>query len=235
MSACAPLPQTLLFLDFLPLRPPRTLRLLSCRLNWVAIGDLLLHRRFSFALVNSTLIFAAIRCSAKGSSSGAPCSLPRSSTGWCGCSRAAFEPPRRIFPSESRGIVTCIRAWSDRSATGKIACFPSSLVCTSPHPPKRSSAFKSRPPFWRTAAWRLSSFRSSMPMLRRQHDRHRDIPTRARAARLFPRRNQNRHVMIAITSPAMPQPRLPVAPVRPTAATALARISSSRLSSPRPP
>src|SRR2546430_14781399 len=45
-----------------------------------------------------------------------------------------------------------------------------------------------------------------MPMLWRPHDRHRDIRTWTRSARLFARRNQDRHVMIEIASPATPQP-----------------------------
>ncbi len=140
------------------------MRLLSCPLNRGCLARLVPHRRFSFALLNFTLTFAAIRCSAKAESSGMPCTLPRSSTGWCGCLRAALEPSRRIFPSELRRIVTGIRAWSDRamtrSATGKMSCFPSSLVCTSPHPPRRSSLFKSCPSPQRKAASGLLSFRS---------------------------------------------------------------------------
>jgi site-specific recombinase XerD len=38
------------------------------------------------------------------------------------------------------------------------------------------------------------------------HDRHRNIRTWTRSARLFARRNQDRHVMIEIASPATPQP-----------------------------
>src|SRR5208337_3818842 len=45
----------------------------------------------------------------------------------------------------------------------------------------------------------------SMPMLRRPHDRHRNIRTWTRSAHLFARRNQDRHVMIEIASPATPQ------------------------------
>src|SRR5208337_96317 len=44
-----------------------------------------------------------------------------------------------------------------------------------------------------------------MPMLRRPHDRHRDIRTRTRFARLFARRTQDRHIMIEIASSAAPQ------------------------------
>src|ERR1700720_4237336 len=44
-----------------------------------------------------------------------------------------------------------------------------------------------------------------MPMPRRPHDRHRNIRTWTRSARLFARRNQDRHVMIEIASPATPQ------------------------------
>jgi len=47
--------------------------------------------------------------------------------------------------------------------------------------------------------------RASMPMLRRPHDRHRDIRTRTRFARLFARRTQDRHIMIEIASSAAPQ------------------------------
>jgi DDE superfamily endonuclease len=72
------------------------------------------HRRFSFPVFKTTLIFPATRLSALAESSGTPCTLPRSSTGcWC-CVRAAFELPRRIFPSDSRGIITGTRARSDR-------------------------------------------------------------------------------------------------------------------------
>jgi hypothetical protein len=39
---------------------------------------------------------------------------------------------------------------------------PVVLACTSPHSPKRSSVFKFRPPLWRAAASRLSSFRSCL-------------------------------------------------------------------------
>src|SRR3982074_1821781 len=44
-----------------------------------------------------------------------------------------------------------------------------------------------------------------MPMLWRPHDRHRNIRTWTRSARLFARRNQDRHVVIEIASPATPQ------------------------------
>ena len=132
----------------------------ACRLNRTRLARLLPHRRFSFPVVKTTLRFSTIRCRAFGSSSGAPCSLPRSSTGCCSCIRAAFEPPRRNFPSDLRGIITGNRARSDRSAAGKIACFPSSLVCTSPHPPKRSSIFKFCRSSWPLGSCRSPSFRS---------------------------------------------------------------------------
>ena len=53
--------------------------------------------------------------------------------------------------------------------------------------------------------FRAARPRASMPMLRRPHDRHRDIRTRTRFARLFARRTQDRHIMIEIASPAAPQ------------------------------
>jgi hypothetical protein len=126
----------------------------------VAVGDLFPHRRLLSTTLNATLWPSTIRRSAVGSSSSSPCSLPRSSTEYCSCTHAAFEPSRRNFPSDSRGIVTGNSAWSDRSATGKIACFPSSLVCTSPHPPRRSSVFKLRPPAAPPAFRRPPFFRS---------------------------------------------------------------------------
>lgn len=101
------------------------------------------HRRFSFLLLQSMLAFPEICSAILGESSGAPCTPPRSATGYSGCPRAASEPSRRIFSSDSRGHVTSTRAWSgtaiEPSATGKISCVPSILVCTSPHLPRRSS------------------------------------------------------------------------------------------------
>src|ERR1700732_2420167 len=44
-----------------------------------------------------------------------------------------------------------------------------------------------------------------MPILWRPRDRHRNIRTWTRSARFFARRNQDRHVMIEIASPATPQ------------------------------
>jgi hypothetical protein len=51
-------------------------------------------------------------------------------------------------------------------------------------------------------------------MLWRPHDRHRNIQMWTRSARLFARRNQDRHVMIQIASPATPQPSSLLAPRR---------------------
>ena len=103
MAACAPLPRTLLFLDFLPIRPPRTLRLLSCPLNRGRFARLVPHRRFSFPVFKTTLIFPATRLSALAESSGTPCTLPRSSTGcWC-CVRAAVRTAEAHFPIGSAG------------------------------------------------------------------------------------------------------------------------------------
>ncbi len=53
---------------------------------------------------------------------------------------------------------------------------------------------------------RSSEARSRGPMLWWRYDRHRNIQTWTRSARLFTRRNQDRHVMIEIPSPATPQP-----------------------------
>jgi len=121
----------------------RTLAL-SCHLNRVSFALLLGHRIFSVVLRHSTLFFAARGSSATVENPGAPCTLPRSSTGcfWStGCkNQAALDPSRRILPSDSRGSITGIPAWSRDRATGKIACFPSSLVCTSSHPLARSSS-----------------------------------------------------------------------------------------------
>jgi hypothetical protein len=43
MAGSAPLQRTLLFLDFLPIRPPSKVRLLSCRLNRVSVSVRPLH------------------------------------------------------------------------------------------------------------------------------------------------------------------------------------------------
>jgi hypothetical protein len=116
---------------------------LSCPLNRSLFGFCFRHRLPSSRILQTMLILSAIRSTILGESSGAPCTLPRSATGGCGCPRAASEPSGRIFPSDSRGHITSTRAWSGTafrpSATGKISCVPSILVCTSPHPPGRSS------------------------------------------------------------------------------------------------
>jgi hypothetical protein len=79
-------------------------------------------------------------------SPGAPCSLPRSSTGLSGCREAALEPSRRNFPSERRSHITGNRTWSSVHlkclATSRIACVPSSLICTRSLPLSRSSMFR---------------------------------------------------------------------------------------------
>jgi len=76
-------------------------------------------------------------------------------------------------------------------------------------------------------------------MLRRPHDRHRDIRTRTRFARLFARRTQDRHIMIEIASSPAPQlgsllplvvrPRRSARPkiLRPTLPSTAARTISS--------
>jgi hypothetical protein len=119
---------------------------LSCPPNRAVGCRLFRHRRFSEPTFKCTIVFSATRCSTSNESSGTPCTPPRSSTGCLCCVPAAVEPSRRIFPLDLRGIITGTRAWfhcvMTRMATGKISCFPSSLVCTSSHPPKRSSMFK---------------------------------------------------------------------------------------------
>jgi hypothetical protein len=124
-------------------RPPRTSRLLSCPLNRLTLFCLVQHRRLSSRLLVNTLFRAAIHSPSGILRSGAPCTLPRSSTaGSVQAERkhsAASDPSRRISPSDSRGSSQALPAWSAAAATGKIACVPSSLVCTIPHPPKRSS------------------------------------------------------------------------------------------------
>ena len=121
----------------------RTLAL-SCHLNRASLARLLGHRIFSVVLRHSTLFFAARGSAAIGEIPGAPCTVRRSSTGQFsppGCKASATsDPSRRILPSDLRGSVTGIPAWSRDRATGKIACFPSSLVCTSFHPLARSSS-----------------------------------------------------------------------------------------------
>ena len=121
----------------------RTLAL-SCPLNRVSLARVLGHRIFSVVLRHSTLFFAARGSAVIVENPGAPCTLPRSSMGcfWSpGCkNQAAPDPSRRILPSDSRGSVTGIPAWSRERAIGKIACFPSSLVCTSSHPLARNSS-----------------------------------------------------------------------------------------------
>jgi hypothetical protein len=136
LASFAPWTRGLFCLMFVAIRPPGTLRLLSCSLNRVGVDDLLRHRRLLSTTLNTTLSLSTTRRSAVGLRSSAPCSLPCSSTGCCGCSRAAFEPPGRNSPSDSRGIITGTPARSNCLAASKISCFPSSLVCTSPRPPK---------------------------------------------------------------------------------------------------
>jgi hypothetical protein len=124
-------------------RQPRTSRLLSCRRNRLTLIHLVRHRRLSFCLLVNTLF---PRCNTLPPGllrSGAPCTLPRSSTARSvqaeRRSSAASDPSGRMSPSDSRGSFTGMPAWSAGAATGKIACVPLSLVCTFPHPPKRSS------------------------------------------------------------------------------------------------
>ena len=117
--------------------------LLSCPLNRSGSCCRVRHRRCFLSPLKSTLRFVATLSTWQDESPGAPCTLPRSATGWFGCTKAALEPSRRISPSDSRGSITGTPAWSttplQRPATGKITCVPSSLVCTSSHPPRRSS------------------------------------------------------------------------------------------------
>jgi hypothetical protein len=110
-------------------------------------------------------------------------------------------------------------------------CFHSAALILSPESPEAISSDARRPqrrPRARVARradlagtrHSLQSRRSnraahalaSMPMLRRPHDRHRDIRTRTRTARLFGQRDQDRHIMIEIASPKPPQrnPFLPM-------------------------
>ncbi len=121
---------------------------LSCSPNRLCFRSSVRHRRFLLFLLNCTSQHPAARVSVCGVRSGAPCSPPRSATGCFGCSLAAPLPPRRISPSDPRGSITGTPAWSGdavrRPATGKIAYVPSSLVCTGPRPPQRSSLFRSR-------------------------------------------------------------------------------------------
>jgi len=117
---------------------------LSCPLNRVSFALLLGHRIFSVRLRHPTLVFAMRGSSATVESSGAPCTLPRSSAGWfspSGCkNQAAPDPSRRIFTSDPRGSITSNPSWPRERATDKISCCPSSLVCTSPHPLAQSSS-----------------------------------------------------------------------------------------------
>ena len=74
--------------------------LLSCRPNRWDESELLRHRRLSSIARNVILLFAAVRQATTAERSSAPCSPPRSATGWDGCDPAALEPSRRMFPSD---------------------------------------------------------------------------------------------------------------------------------------
>lgn len=128
-------PMALIALSFPPDPSPHTSRLLSCPLNRALLrwsGHL---RRLLSMIRVCTLQcdtvrrrFRSLRAAVMAMGSGAPCTLPRSSTG---VGPQGLGPSRRMSASDSRGIVTGTPAWSGRPATGKISCFPPSLVCTS--------------------------------------------------------------------------------------------------------
>jgi len=107
---------------------------LSCCLNRSSSLRHLTHSPFLSLLRQGPRMRANTRCCSTTASPDAPCSLPHSSTGLFGCIEAALDPSRRNFPSERRSHITGIRAWSSLHvkcmATSRIACVPSSLICT---------------------------------------------------------------------------------------------------------
>ncbi|MGY3690523.1 hypothetical protein ACVIGA_000603 [Bradyrhizobium sp. USDA 3240] len=119
---------------------------LKSRLNRASRPSDLGHSRFLSFLRQGPLRHAATRCTTPTASPEAPSTLPRSATASRRCSKAARTLSRRTFPSTGRSHVTGIPAWSGSHigcvATGKIACVPSSLICTRSLPLSRSSVFK---------------------------------------------------------------------------------------------
>lgn len=122
-----------------PVAPRPTAALLSCPLIWALRFRSSGHLHFSFIAVKAIRLDARMRSPAKHSRSGTPCTLPRSSTAWSGCSQAAFEPSRRMSLSDFRGSITGIRARSSSAGRRQDIVLPVSLDCTIPLPLARTS------------------------------------------------------------------------------------------------
>ena len=125
-----------------------------------------------------------------GWGSDAPCSLPRSSTGaWA----HRPGPSRRMSASELWGRYAGSPAWSGGPATGKISCFPPSLVCIRAPSALRISCAPSaqrrrrvgwltvirRPRRWHPGCAFLPSRPASPPRRHRRHTRCHRATSRA--------------------------------------------------------
>ena len=119
--------------------------LLSCRLNW-GLGEVNIRDRRFFSIATKRIRLSAASGSlCERQRSGTTCSLPRSSTGCNCCIEAAFDPSRRILPSDLWGHITGNRARSAWRCRMQDIVLPTVLVCTIPHPLSRTSSAHAQP------------------------------------------------------------------------------------------